>query len=463
MNGGFDFGIIILGLGTLAFLAGLGAWIWEILNKPKNASTPPTRPDSHGKSLSAAAETESVQPEVVRTSIVSKFLMPPPTFPIFHQPEEPSVGDFKAQVDTVEADGFHAESRQERMKANEALAPAEKLERPQEPAVEEFELEAKTVEADETYAESLQEQVEVDKPFAPVEAANEPEEPADDTILTCSGRAIWASPENDKDNSTINRAIFRNYFNSLILAFNGFSSHKWPREILFKRETEKRYTGIARHENISVHCTITFQALYGKNLEFTGWWQADRRDNNKHLKYRFSGILEPLGRIPLPPAALRGIPLTPRAIPASEPVVPHQITIPQRSFSLGSGRFLGKPFIEILENGRPWGETHRNAKKHFSFGSRKARMILLAEKQIREFVDSDGEAPKSSPTRVQDGLLLDDPVVITREDSFTIGSTRISLPHIKLTHRNESIGFGLSKADALLTLWAQIERWAKKN
>ena len=90
-------------------------------------------------------------------------------------------------------------------------------------------------------------------------------------------------------------------------------------------------------------------------------------------------------------------------------------------------------------------------------------MILLAERQIREFVDSGGEAPKSSPMREQGGLLLDDSVVITREDSFTIGATRIPLPHIKLTHRNESIGFGLSKADALMTLWPQIEQWAKRS
>lgn len=463
MNGGFDFGIIILGLGTLAFLASLGAWILEILNKPNDISTPPTKPDSHEKSLSAAAETEPAQPEATRTSIVSKFLMPPPKFPITHQPKKLPVGEFGVQVETIEADGTCTASALRRTQPTKAPAPRETPDQPQEPAVEEFELKAETVEADETYAESLQEQIEADKPFAPVEAVNEQEEPADDTILTCSGRAIWASSENDRDNSTINRAIFRNHFNSLIFAFNGFSSHKWPREILFNRETEKRFTGTARYENISVHCTITFQALHGKDLEFSGWWQADRRDSNKYLKYRFSGILEPLGRIPPPPPPPRVIPLAPRAKPAPEPVAPSQILIPERRFSLGYGIFNGNSFIEILENGSPWGETHRNAKRHFSFGRRKARMILLAEKQIREFVDSDGEAPKSSPARVQDGSLLDDPVIITREDSFTIGSTRISLPHIKLTHRNESIGFGLSKADALLTLWTQIEQWAKKN
>jgi len=35
MNGSFDFGILILVLGALAFLVGLGAWIWEFLANRK--------------------------------------------------------------------------------------------------------------------------------------------------------------------------------------------------------------------------------------------------------------------------------------------------------------------------------------------------------------------------------------------------------------------------------------------
>ena len=35
MNGGFDFGILILGLGALAFLAGLGTWFWEFMQSTK--------------------------------------------------------------------------------------------------------------------------------------------------------------------------------------------------------------------------------------------------------------------------------------------------------------------------------------------------------------------------------------------------------------------------------------------
>ncbi|NBT48757.1 MAG: hypothetical protein EBT07_13235 [Actinobacteria bacterium] len=467
MNGGFDFGILILGLGALAFLAGLGAWIREILNKPDDASPTDTRLDPPKPARAYATTTGSTPPEVTTTQLTSTFLTDPAELPVPHSQEESShqleeqvVDEFKVKAETVETNGIYTESLHEQVEADELLTEAETTGESHAPAVEEFELKAETVEADKTYAESLQEQVDADEPPA---SAGAPQEPADDLFLTCSGNAIWTSPENDKDNSAINRAIFRNNFNSLIFAFNGFSSHKWPLEISFNRETEKRYTGTAKYENISVHCTITFQALHGRNLEFDGWWQADRRDNNKYMKYRFSGILEPRGQIPLPPAGPIVRPLAPRAIPAPESLVPRQISIPERRFSLGYGIFNGNPFIEILENERPWGETHRNAKKHFSFGRRKAKMIILAEKQIREFVASDGEGTSSSSARVQGGSLLDDTVVITIEDSFTIGSTRLPFPHIKLTHKEESIGFGLSKADALLTLWPQIDKWGKMN
>jgi|GEM_PF-6209968 len=35
MKGGFDFGILILGLGALTFVVGLGAWIWDFLANRK--------------------------------------------------------------------------------------------------------------------------------------------------------------------------------------------------------------------------------------------------------------------------------------------------------------------------------------------------------------------------------------------------------------------------------------------
>jgi hypothetical protein len=205
------------------------------------------------------------------------------------------------------------------------------------------------------------------------------------------------------------------------------------------------------------------KALEGKNLDFDGWWQADRHDNTKYLKYRFSGVLQALRPIPpVPPGPIPGVAIRPAAAPVEVPNA-RDISIPGRRFSLGTGQYRGKPFLEILENNQPWGETHRKAKRHFSFGRRKARMIVLAKDQIQAFVASGGEDPAGLPVTLASVPLLDGNIVIKKEESFCIGSLRFPYPHIKIAHKNESIGLGLSKADALLALWPSIDRWAKKD
>ena len=166
MNGGFDFGILILGLGTLAFLAGLGAWIREILNKPDGISPTDTRLDPPKPARAYATTTGSTPPEVTTTQLTSTFLTDPAELPVPHPQEESShqleeqvVDEFKVKAETVETNGIYTESLHEQVEADELLTEAETTGESHAPAVEEFELKAETVEADKTYAESLQEQV----------------------------------------------------------------------------------------------------------------------------------------------------------------------------------------------------------------------------------------------------------------------------------------------------------------
>jgi hypothetical protein len=77
MDGVFDFGILILGLGALAFLAGLGAWIREILNKPDDVSPTDTRLDPPKPARAYATTTGSTPPEVTTTQLTSTFLTDP--------------------------------------------------------------------------------------------------------------------------------------------------------------------------------------------------------------------------------------------------------------------------------------------------------------------------------------------------------------------------------------------------
>jgi hypothetical protein len=448
MTGVFDFGLVILGLAAIALVAGLAAVVWEALNRTKASALGPK--EELQKSIPPkTAPDPSFEPAPEGPLTVSKFLTPPPKVPTDKPIAEP-----QKLPQTQSSPASSPEI---------SAPPAEPAPKPPSPHIEEIKLENKTVTEDHSYAESLQEQVEADEPSEAIEPEEQPEEAEDGLFLACTGNATWISAENDRDATSINRAIFRNGFNSLVFSFDRFAAHDWPLEITCFRETEKSYKGTARHRQISVHCVVNLRALQGSNLEFDGWWQIERHDGRRHLRYRVSGLLRASQQFPELPAAPAPVAPQPPVVPAAEPFVPLDISIPVRQFSLGYGEYRGNPFIEILENGRPWGETHRNAKKHFSFGRRKARMILLAEKQIREFVTSDGEGPATSPASVQGGTLLDGAVVIIKEDSFNIGTRRLPFPHIKLTHKEEGLGFGLSKADALLSLWPKIEEWAKRK
>jgi hypothetical protein len=71
MNDGFDYGIIALGLGGLAFIAGLGIWIWEIVSTFKNPQP------SKGPCLQETAPLSQVLPITVLTQKNNQ----PPTTP----------------------------------------------------------------------------------------------------------------------------------------------------------------------------------------------------------------------------------------------------------------------------------------------------------------------------------------------------------------------------------------------
>jgi hypothetical protein len=82
MNGSFDFGILILGLGVLAFVVGLGAWIWEILNKSDVVSSTDTKLDPTKPARAIATTTGSTPTEVNTTQLTSTFLKAPAEAPV---------------------------------------------------------------------------------------------------------------------------------------------------------------------------------------------------------------------------------------------------------------------------------------------------------------------------------------------------------------------------------------------
>ena len=130
MNGGFDFGVLILGLGALALLTGLGAWIREILDKPDDVSPNDTRRDPLKPARAHTTMTGSTPPEVTTTQLTSTFLTDSAEVPLLHpqgeptdQAEEQVEDEFVAIAETVGTNETFTEPSQQQVESHEPLAP----------------------------------------------------------------------------------------------------------------------------------------------------------------------------------------------------------------------------------------------------------------------------------------------------------------------------------------------------
>jgi len=415
----------IFGTAALALIAGLGAWIWEIVSSRKSQPPSETVLPPTDKPTSALKKVETQHPPEVKTG--SKL---PASRTITLQPQPPT-----------------------QAKESEPL-----------PVVEKFDLVKEVVESDPSYQESLANVLEVDPPEVTPEVT-EPSPAAQlktEDFLSCSGTAFWQSEAGNQTHGNIKRAIFRDGFQSLRLTMS-YGLMEWPKEIALRRDTSKAYSGQAGNQFVNIHCSLIFENLTGKALTFEGLWYAYRTDTERCELFLVTGQISPSqGDLVLPPPIG-----TPRAVgapappPAPEPVQP--ISIPGRRFSLGRGSFRGNPFLEILENGSPWGDSHPGAQRHFSFGKRKARMVLTARKQIRAFVDNAGRNVTTLNAQVDADPWLDGSITVSGQEFFRVGQREIRRPFLKLTHGEESFSFGLSKAEALDSLMSEIEAWAKPN
>jgi hypothetical protein len=130
MSDGLDFGVLILGLGALALLAGLGAWIREILNKPDDVSPTDTRLDPPKPARAYATMNGSTQPEVSTTQLISTFITDSAEVPLLPPQEEPTdqaeeqVDDeFVAIAQSVGTNETLTEPSQQQVESHEPLAP----------------------------------------------------------------------------------------------------------------------------------------------------------------------------------------------------------------------------------------------------------------------------------------------------------------------------------------------------
>jgi|688.fasta_scaffold412933_1 hypothetical protein len=125
--------------------------------------------------------------------------------------------------------------------------------------------------------------------------------------------------------------------------------------------------------------------------------------------------------------------------------------------------FNREPIFEVLRDKEPWNDDLPiGAKLHFSFGVRKARAILHAESVIRSYVDSKGAEPRIN-TEVNLGYVPNTRISelkISKFDSFdNAQGHRVDRSYLKLDMGEDSLAFGYTKAEALLTLRDDIGRF----
>ena len=135
-------------------------------------------------------------------------------------------------------------------------------------------------------------------------------------------------------------------------------------------------------------------------------------------------------------------------------------TLPTRpqGFSTRIAQYLGNPTLEILVDGKPWGDVY-HYDEHFRFGLHKAKLIFSFFDKIEEFVKLNGKRPH-----------FDDPqngessgCRCTYFPQFPRSNKRqIDQPYLKLECNQLTIGFGLAKAQALIEVRDRIEDFIKR-
>lgn len=114
--------------------------------------------------------------------------------------------------------------------------------------------------------------------------------------------------------------------------------------------------------------------------------------------------------------------------------------------------------LEFLRNGKDWGEDIPFAKKVFSFGVRKSRMIIASWDLLEEFATTEGAQPYDGESRtiyVPNTAFVN--VTITKHDVFMRDGLQVSLPYLHFEFGGEHWGLGLRKVKAVLAHRPDIE------
>lgn len=122
--------------------------------------------------------------------------------------------------------------------------------------------------------------------------------------------------------------------------------------------------------------------------------------------------------------------------------------------------YKGNPVIEILDDGEPFG-ADLPTKEHFSFGVRKAQMVVAFMDEIARFARSDGAEP-SITREIERDVRGVGSCTCVKETEFEVHGDTIERPYLELSAGSRTIGFGVTKAEALLDVEEDLERFVEK-
>ncbi|MFC1701282.1 hypothetical protein ACFL1J_00805 [Pseudomonadota bacterium] len=121
--------------------------------------------------------------------------------------------------------------------------------------------------------------------------------------------------------------------------------------------------------------------------------------------------------------------------------------------------FKSRPTAEILRNGKPFWEELPWAKDHFSFGRRKAILLLSCLDTIRAFHDSDGVQPGPEEEKTTRNMETLKEIKIRYFNGFKLHGNWVDRPHLMVVENQIRIGLGMMKARAILELEGEIIRF----
>ncbi len=131
-------------------------------------------------------------------------------------------------------------------------------------------------------------------------------------------------------------------------------------------------------------------------------------------------------------------------------------------YSFEENIYEGHPILVLLKDREPVFDEAEHI-RGLGFGIKKAKMIINSMAQIEIFFKSNGAKPPHDIKINIDQGKYDIPCYCIKRNNFRRNDIIIERPYLQIHNNGTSIGFGLVKAEGLITLKDQIEDFIRRN